>query len=102
MECSCKDLFPAYESADKSTKEPTYYIDIKSELLRDTLRVVLQNVRGISLAQDMLSVWQILVEIARFPSSKAYFPRRSDRTSYIMSFRIWNRTQATETMKMTL
>ena len=53
-------LFHANESADKSTKEPTSYIDIKSELLRDILRVILQDVRLVSLAEDMPSVWQTL------------------------------------------
>ena len=41
---------------DKKTKNPTVYIDVKSELLRDTLRTVLRDVRGVSLAEDMPSV----------------------------------------------
>ena len=44
------------ESLDKDTKDTTTYIDIKSKYLRDMLRVVLQNVRGISLKEDKLSV----------------------------------------------
>ncbi|KAF2193617.1 P-loop containing nucleoside triphosphate hydrolase protein [Zopfia rhizophila CBS 207.26] len=43
---------------DKSTKEPTSYIDIKSELLRDILRVILRDVRVVSLAEDMPSIDQ--------------------------------------------
>ncbi|KAF2174657.1 P-loop containing nucleoside triphosphate hydrolase protein [Zopfia rhizophila CBS 207.26] len=43
---------------DKSTKEPTSYIDIKSELLRDILSVILQDVRVVSLAEDMPSIDQ--------------------------------------------
>jgi hypothetical protein len=37
----CKGLFSTYKSVDRLTKEPTYYINIKSELLRDILRVIL-------------------------------------------------------------
>jgi len=40
-EYSYKGLFSAYKSVDRLTKEPTYYIDIKSKLLRDILRVIL-------------------------------------------------------------
>jgi hypothetical protein len=34
----------------------TTYVDVKSELLRDVLRDVLQNVSGISLNESKLSV----------------------------------------------
>ncbi|XTI91402.1 P-loop containing nucleoside triphosphate hydrolase [Cenococcum geophilum] len=40
-------LFSTYKSVDRLTKEPTYYINIKSELLRDILRdmpLIKQNV----------------------------------------------------------
>ena len=41
---------------DKETKDTTTYVDIKSKCLRDILRAVLQDVRGISLKEDKLSV----------------------------------------------
>ena len=41
---------------DNKTKFPIIYIDIKSQSLRDILEAVLQNVRGISLAEEMPSV----------------------------------------------
>jgi len=47
------------ELVDKTTKDTTSYIDIKSEYLRDILRETLQDVRGVSLAEDMPTVLQI-------------------------------------------
>jgi hypothetical protein len=47
---------PDSESLDKETKDTTTYVDIKSKCLRDMLRVVLQDVREISLKEDKLSV----------------------------------------------
>lgn len=41
---------------DKDTKETTFHIDIKSESLRDILRVILGDVHGISLKEPVLSV----------------------------------------------
>jgi hypothetical protein len=52
-------LFIIMKAADKTTKDPTSYIDIKSELLRDILREILQDVRGITLAEDMPTVLQM-------------------------------------------
>ncbi|KAF2183114.1 hypothetical protein K469DRAFT_584373, partial [Zopfia rhizophila CBS 207.26] len=46
-------LFFINKSINKSTKKPTFYIDIKSELLRDILRVIFQNMRIISLIKNM-------------------------------------------------
>lgn len=51
-------LFTAIKRADKTTKDTTSYIDIKSEPLRDSLRIILRDVRGISLAEDMPSIEQ--------------------------------------------
>lgn len=42
---------------DKKTLEPTYYVDIKSEGLRDILRTVLGGVRAINLNEDKPAVW---------------------------------------------
>ncbi|KAH6666386.1 P-loop containing nucleoside triphosphate hydrolase protein [Halenospora varia] len=50
-----------HRSLDKETKDRTTYVDIKSKCLRDILRVVLQDVRGISLKEDKLSVEQNLL-----------------------------------------
>ena len=41
---------------DRDTKETTYYIDIKSEQLRDVLRTLLEYIGVISLKEDKLSV----------------------------------------------
>ncbi|KAF1963459.1 P-loop containing nucleoside triphosphate hydrolase protein [Byssothecium circinans] len=46
---------------DRDTKETTYYIDIKSEQLRDVLRTLLENISVISLKEDKLSVEQNLL-----------------------------------------
>jgi len=43
-------------SLDKKTKEPTFYIDIKSEELRDILREVLKDVYSVSLIEDKPSI----------------------------------------------
>ena len=44
------------EILDKETKNPIQYIDIKSPSLRDVLRKVLQDVQGICLLNEKLSV----------------------------------------------
>lgn len=41
---------------DESTYEQIFYVDIKSEGLRDILRVVLKDLRGISLREAELTV----------------------------------------------
>ena len=43
-------------SLDKETKEPTFYVDIKSEELRDILKEVLKDVYGVSLIEDKPSI----------------------------------------------
>ena len=40
--------------------ESTFYIDIKSEALRDVLRAVLRNINGISVGEDKLTVRLLL------------------------------------------
>lgn len=64
---------------DKTTKEPTHFIDIKSEPLRDTLRTVLQNVNGICLREDKPAVYQPLFHRAgsKFWSGCLLKPRLS-------------------------
>jgi hypothetical protein len=37
---------------DRDTKDPTFYVDVKSEELRDVLREVLKDVHGISLSEE--------------------------------------------------
>ena len=41
---------------DKKTLEPTYYVDIKSEGLREILRTVLRDVCAVNLNEDKPSV----------------------------------------------
>jgi hypothetical protein len=44
---------------DRNSEEVIPYIDIKSEGLRDILRVVLYDIKAISLIEDRLSVIKI-------------------------------------------
>ena len=37
---------------DKKTLDPTFYVDIKSEGLRNILRMVLQDIRAVNLNED--------------------------------------------------
>lgn len=48
------------KTLDKKTENPIYFIDLKSEALRDILRTVLQNVKGICLREDKPMVWLFL------------------------------------------
>lgn len=41
---------------DKQTFEQEFYIDVKSDRLRDALRIVLREVRGLSLREDIITV----------------------------------------------
>jgi hypothetical protein len=41
---------------DKKTAEPTIFIDVNSEHLREVLKTVLEDVKGINLREDKLSV----------------------------------------------
>ena len=41
---------------DKKTLDPTYYIDIKSEGLRDILKSVLRDIRTVNLNEDKPAV----------------------------------------------
>jgi hypothetical protein len=43
---------------DKKTAEPTTFIDVNSENLREVLKTVLEDVKGINLREDKLSVQQ--------------------------------------------
>ncbi|KAF2177301.1 hypothetical protein K469DRAFT_742614, partial [Zopfia rhizophila CBS 207.26] len=54
-------VFVVRVRVDKTTKDTTSYIDIKSEFLRDILREILRDVRGVSLAEDMPTVEPILL-----------------------------------------
>ena len=45
---------------DRETEETTFYVDIKSEWLRDVLRDILKDVQVISLKEGKLSVSQPL------------------------------------------
>lgn len=47
---------PGENDVDKKTMDPTYYIDIKSEGLRDILRTVLRDVRTVNLNEDKPAV----------------------------------------------
>lgn len=52
-----KYLSVKVRTPDKETCEQVFYIDIKSERLRDVLRIVLQEVRGLSLREDKIAIW---------------------------------------------
>jgi hypothetical protein len=56
-ECCSLYSGPSNDIVDKTTNDPTYYIDVKSEILCEILREILEDVRGVSLAEDMPSVW---------------------------------------------
>ncbi|KFY02822.1 hypothetical protein V490_00390 [Pseudogymnoascus sp. VKM F-3557] len=56
-----KYVFIVRRRVDKDTKETTFHTDIKSESLRDILRVILGDVQGISLKEPVLSVEQNLL-----------------------------------------
>lgn len=49
------------EIPDKQTFEQVFYIDIKSDGLRDVLRIVLRDVRGLSLREDKVTVRTVLI-----------------------------------------
>ncbi|OCL11968.1 hypothetical protein AOQ84DRAFT_373497 [Glonium stellatum] len=48
-------------SKERKTEKATNYMDINSEGLRDILRAVLEDVRGISLREDRLSIEQSIL-----------------------------------------
>ncbi|OBT82975.1 hypothetical protein VE02_08456 [Pseudogymnoascus sp. 03VT05] len=56
-----KYVFIVRRRVDKDTKETKFHINIKSESLRDILRVILGDVQGISLKGPVLSVEQNLL-----------------------------------------
>lgn len=51
------DTIADEDDIDKKTLEPTYYVNIKSEGLRDILRTVLGGIRTINLNEDKPAVW---------------------------------------------
>ncbi len=44
------------DGLDKKTLDPTYYVDIKSEGLRNILRTILRDIRTINLNEDKPTV----------------------------------------------
>ncbi|KAL8671532.1 MAG: hypothetical protein Q9168_003977 [Polycauliona sp. 1 TL-2023] len=56
-----KDLGAEIRILDKKTFEQEFYIDVKSDKLRDVLRVVLREVRGLSLREDNITLEQNLL-----------------------------------------
>ncbi|KAF2182673.1 P-loop containing nucleoside triphosphate hydrolase protein [Zopfia rhizophila CBS 207.26] len=67
-----------------TTKDTTSYIDIKSELLRDILKEILQDVRGVSLAEDMPTLTCTQVELILLfhflPELESYRSSASDNS----------------------
>jgi len=53
------------DNSDKKTLNSTYYVDIKSEELRDILRTVLRDIRAVNLNEDKLVVWLFSRLLAR-------------------------------------
>ena len=55
-------LTPLYNSLsnkdgiDRKTLDPTYYVDIKSQGLRDILKTVLRDIRAVNLNEDKPAV----------------------------------------------
>lgn len=49
-------LPPDQNGLDKKTLDPTYYVDIKSERLRNILRTVLRDIRTVNLNEDKPAV----------------------------------------------
>lgn len=56
-----KDLSAEIRILDKQTSEQEFYIDVKSDKLRDVLRVVLREVRGLSLREDNITVCNFFI-----------------------------------------
>ena len=50
------DLNSKIEQPDRETFEQVFCVDIKSEGLRDILRVILRDVHGISLGENEITV----------------------------------------------
>lgn len=46
-----------WETLDKKTSNPMFYIDIKSEKLRDILRTVLHDIHGVFLRENKPQIW---------------------------------------------
>ena len=42
---------------DGETSYPLFYVNIKSEKFRDILRIVMQDIHGVSLREDKPQVW---------------------------------------------
>ncbi|KAL9004824.1 MAG: hypothetical protein Q9188_002368 [Gyalolechia gomerana] len=72
-----KYIFVARARIDKKTSEPVFYVDIKSEKLRDILRTVLQNIHGISLREDKPQIERNLL-YQYLPELEAYRTKLSD------------------------
>lgn len=54
------------KTLDKKTEDSTHLLDFKSEALRDIVRTVLQNIKGICLGEDKLMVCLSLSHTNRF------------------------------------
>lgn len=50
------DSFSNKDSIDKKTLDPIFYVDIKSEGLRDIVRTALRDVRAVNLNEDKPAV----------------------------------------------
>lgn len=59
------DPFTNDDTLDRKTNDPTFYIDIKSEELRDIVRTILRDVKGICLGDDKPTVQLSLPLIER-------------------------------------
>ncbi|KAK5069381.1 hypothetical protein LTR51_008631 [Lithohypha guttulata] len=72
-------LFVVRVRVDKSTEKATKYVDIKSTVLRDVLRLVLKDVRVVSLKEDRPSIEQtflfnFLSEITAYRTKLGTYP----------------------------
>lgn len=58
------------ENLNKKTFEQVFYVNIKLEGLRDILRIVLQDVHGLSLKEDKITVWISFIWLERTLTTK--------------------------------
>ncbi|KAL2058743.1 hypothetical protein ABVK25_000034 [Lepraria finkii] len=70
-------VFVARAWIDNKPSDPVFYIDVKSDKLRDILRTVLQDVHGVSLREDKPAVDRNLL-YHYLPELEAYGTKMSD------------------------
>lgn len=77
---------------DRKTSEPTAYVDIKSEGLRDILRTVLRDVKWISLGEDKPAVYTFVHDLSGFLAANER--DRLSETCCTITFVTWKRIES--------